>query len=103
MIAACRNRPDAEIEIALNRAGIPFCPVFDGMMLAETPYFRARGDVIAEDHPVVGRVSAPGAIHGGQTPVFHPPALGEANREIFAGMLGLSDAALAQLAAAGVI
>jgi crotonobetainyl-CoA:carnitine CoA-transferase CaiB-like acyl-CoA transferase len=95
--------PDDEIEAALRREEIAFCPVFDGLALAEHRYFRDRGDLIAEEHPAVGRIVAPGRIDGAPVHPFHPPALGEANREIFGGLLGLSDADLARLAARGVI
>jgi crotonobetainyl-CoA:carnitine CoA-transferase CaiB-like acyl-CoA transferase len=103
LIARASTLDDAALEDALFAAGIEFCPVFDGMTIASSPYFQARGDVISQNHPVVGPISAPGPLHGGAAPAFHPPALGEANAEIFGGLLGLTGPERARLKADGVI
>jgi crotonobetainyl-CoA:carnitine CoA-transferase CaiB-like acyl-CoA transferase len=95
--------PDDEIEGALFREEIDFCPVFDGMMLAAHPYFRSRCDVAEMDHPIVGHIAAPGRIDGGPVQPFHPPALGDANGKVFRELLGLAEADFERLAADGAI
>ncbi|MGH9137562.1 MAG: CaiB/BaiF CoA transferase family protein [Acidimicrobiales bacterium] len=67
----------------------------------------ARGDLVTVDDPVIGpvRQQAPFPRFVGQ-PVVAPagaPRLGEHTREVLGGLLGLSDAELDRLAAAGVI
>lgn len=99
-----RTRDDAEIEAALTALGLEFSPVFDGMQIANAPYFQARGDVAATDHPVLGRITASGRIDGSKPePAFRAPALGEDNAAVFSRFLGLDRAEIERLSAAGAI
>jgi crotonobetainyl-CoA:carnitine CoA-transferase CaiB-like acyl-CoA transferase len=95
---------DAQLEAALGGLSIDFTPVFDGMSLSKTAYFRSRADVIAADHPLLGLISAPGRLTGSETrPVIQAPALGEHNRVVFGQMLGLGQDELDRLTEQGVI
>ena len=94
---------DAALEAALTDAGIPFCPVFDGMTLANDAYFQARGDVVRAVAPGVGPIATPGSVHADRGRPFHPPTLGEATREVLSTMLGLEPAEITRLAEAGTI
>jgi CoA:oxalate CoA-transferase len=72
------------------------------------PHLAARGSFVTLDHPEAGPLQYPGAgfLIDGINPVaggHAAPRLGEHNREVFGGELGLSDDELAALRAAGVI
>jgi crotonobetainyl-CoA:carnitine CoA-transferase CaiB-like acyl-CoA transferase len=74
------------------------------MTIANSPYFQARGDVIATDHPALGRIAAAGRLDGSRDePVFRAPALGADNASVFGRLLGMDEAELKRLADAGVI
>jgi crotonobetainyl-CoA:carnitine CoA-transferase CaiB-like acyl-CoA transferase len=93
-----------DIETALRGLGLDFTLVFDGLTIARSPYFRARGDVVATEHHGIGRITAAGRVDGVcPDPVYRPPALGEDNAAVFGRMLGLDKAELERLSQAGVI
>lgn len=94
---------EAELLAKAAENRIPLCPVMDGQSLANEPYYAARHDIIRGEIDGVGPLAAPGPIAGGPTRLFHPPAMGAANAEIYGGLLGLSDGDLARLRAEGVI
>ena len=96
------ERTNAEIETTLAELAIDFTPIFDGMTIARSPYFQARGDVIATDHPALGRISAAGRLDGSRGgPAFRAPALGEDNAAVFGRLLGMDAAERERLADAG--
>ncbi|MEX1253355.1 MAG: CoA transferase [Dehalococcoidia bacterium] len=92
----------------LQRAGVKAAPVLDGKELLLDPHFRGRGQFDTVDHPHVGKRPIPRhlaakfssfeASAGGPAPL-----LGEHNREVLGGLLGLSDEELAALEEQGVI
>jgi crotonobetainyl-CoA:carnitine CoA-transferase CaiB-like acyl-CoA transferase len=95
---------NAEIESALRGLGLDFTFVFDGMSIARSPYFRARGDVVETEHSGIGRITAAGRVDDARPdPAYRPPALGEDNAAVFEHLLGLDAAALKRLANEGVI
>jgi crotonobetainyl-CoA:carnitine CoA-transferase CaiB-like acyl-CoA transferase len=99
-----RVRENAEIEDTLNALALDFTPVFDGMTIANSPYFQARGDVVAVDHPVIGKIMAAGRLDGTRpSPAWRPPGLGEDNAAVFMRLLGIGEAELARLASEGII
>jgi len=72
------------------------------------PHLEERGSFVSLDHPAVGTLQYPGAgfLIDGTNPVAGgraAPRLGEHNREVYCGELGLSAAELAVLRAAGVV
>jgi crotonobetainyl-CoA:carnitine CoA-transferase CaiB-like acyl-CoA transferase len=92
----------------LQRAGVKAAPVLNGKELLLDPHFRERRHFDLVDHPVLGR--RPVSHHlvakfdGFEERVDSPaPLLGQHNREVLQGMLGLSDEELASLEAEGVI
>lgn len=108
----------------LQRAGVKAAPVLNGKELLLDPHFRERGqfDVIDQPHigkrPVQRHLAAKFASAGlsaGSDPSAAlgagfdasaqgpAPTLGEHNREVLGGLLGLSDAELDELEAQGVI
>jgi crotonobetainyl-CoA:carnitine CoA-transferase CaiB-like acyl-CoA transferase len=99
-----RIRENAEIEDTLTSLALDFTPVFDGMTIANSPYFQARGDVVAIDHPVIGKIMAAGRLDGTRpSPAWRPPGLGEDNAAVFTRLLGIDEADLTRLSAEGII
>ena len=92
----------------LQRAGVTAGPVFDGKDILLDPHFRERRYFDIVEHPLLGRrpinrqlvanfdrfeASVPGPA----------PLFGQHNKEVFQGLLGLSDEELAELEQENVI
>jgi CoA:oxalate CoA-transferase len=118
-----RTANHAELEPILNAAlmkkttqawikefdeiGLPCGPLNNIAQAAALPQVRAREMLVEVEHPVIGRLPlantpvklsrTPGGIKGAS------PALGQHTDEVLRALLGLSDAELARLRAAGVI
>ncbi len=92
---------------ALQEAGVPAAAVLDGADLARDDHLHARGFYVSLRHPDAGRHSYPGQpIRLSRTPASFrsdAPCLGEHNRYVLQGLLGLSDEELERLEAAGII
>jgi crotonobetainyl-CoA:carnitine CoA-transferase CaiB-like acyl-CoA transferase len=98
------GRSNADIETTLTGLGLDFTPVFDGLTIARSPYFQARGDVVNTEHSGVGAITASGRLDGTcPEPIYRAPGLGEDNDTIFRLLLGLDATELQRLAADGVI
>jgi crotonobetainyl-CoA:carnitine CoA-transferase CaiB-like acyl-CoA transferase len=102
---AARER-DAAVDALLAR-GIPAAPVADPRASSLHPQHAARGFFEEVEHPVVGRQPIPtvpfryaSVARWIRSPA---PTLGQHNREILGGWLGLPDAELAALEASGII
>ena len=103
----CRERTADEIEAIMNAAQVPFARAFSIKDIFEDPHYAARDDIVEVDDPAIGAVKmqgvyprlsrTPGAIRRGA------PRLGEHNREIYQGVLGLGDDELQALQDDGVI
>lgn len=91
----------------LQQAGIAAVAVFDARELVENEHLAARGFYVPIDHADAGRFLFPGfPAHLSATPATYrlpAPGLGEHNREVLGGLLGMSDDDLLALQAAGVI
>jgi len=88
--------------------GLTLAPANDLKDIAESPQLAVREYWTAVEHPELGEtILYPGAplkvSEGGWAIRRRAPLLGEHNREIYQGELGLSPARLAELQAAGVI
>jgi crotonobetainyl-CoA:carnitine CoA-transferase CaiB-like acyl-CoA transferase len=105
--AWCRERTSREIQDVLEAHEVPFgvaCSVAD---IFSDPHVATRGDIVRVDDPTIGPVRmqgvyprfsrTPGAIRSGA------PRLGEHNREVYGGLLGLTAEELAALESEGVI
>jgi crotonobetainyl-CoA:carnitine CoA-transferase CaiB-like acyl-CoA transferase len=100
-------RPREETVEALCAAGIPAAPVRDPRLASRHPQLAARRFYEDFDHPVVGRHPAP-TLPFRYTTVERwlrapAPTLGQHNREVLTGWLGLAPAELDALEAGGVI
>jgi crotonobetainyl-CoA:carnitine CoA-transferase CaiB-like acyl-CoA transferase len=101
------GRPrDVAVQELLAR-GIPAAPVADPRAASLHPQHAARGFFEEVEHPVVGRhpiPTVPFRYASVERWIRSPaPTLGQHNREILGGWLGLPDAELAALEASGVI
>ncbi|MEE9284380.1 MAG: CoA transferase [Dehalococcoidia bacterium] len=96
-----------EIFDAAGEARYPIAPVYTPEDIYQDPHFNQRGFFVEIDHPATGPVRYPGLPfrHHGSGPDAPRPAplLGQHNRQVYQGMLGLSSQELGQLAATGVV
>ena len=92
---------------ALEAAGVPNGPINNLEQVFREPQAVARGLRIELDHPLAGQVSlVRSPMRFSATPLEHktpPPTLGQHTSEVLRGMLGMSDAEIARLRAAGVV
>ena len=93
--------------VLLETAGVPNGPINNVAQVFEEPQVKARGIRLELDHPVAGKlpsVASPMRFSG--TPLefrLAPPVLGANTDEVLRGVLGKSDAEIAQLRAEGVL
>lgn len=95
-----------EVMQVLGEAGIPCGAVFNAEDIVADPHLRERGMVATVRHPVRGDVELLGCpVQLEDSPVELEPAplLGQHNRDILCGLLGLSEAELERLKAEGVV
>jgi len=95
------GRTQEEVLARLEESGAVAGPVYDVPRILADPHIAARGNVIAVPDADVGALTmigivpkfseTPGAVH------TTGPALGEHNREIYGGWLGLTDDEIARL------
>jgi formyl-CoA transferase len=97
----------ADAQSILDAAGVPVSPIYSIADIFEDPHYAARADIVSVEDPMVGAVPMPAVLpRFSRTPGsvrFPGPALGQHNHDVYAGLLGLSDAELARLAVDGVI
>jgi crotonobetainyl-CoA:carnitine CoA-transferase CaiB-like acyl-CoA transferase len=96
---------DACLE-ALDKAGVPCAPVQTIDEVVKDPQIQARGMLVEQEHPVLGKVTLPNLpfhFSDCDTTVRTPaPLLGQDNRRI-AASLGFSDEAIDAMARDGVL
>lgn len=103
------DRSVEEVLDALGPAGanVPCAPVMEMHQLLDDPHVRAREMVVDVAHQILGRVPVTGIpIKFSESPgsiEWLGPELGQHNREIYCGMLGLSEQELEELGRDGVI
>ncbi len=108
-----RQRPRDELLRLLEDRGIPSAPVRSLAEALDDPYnvdqgllrpitIEGRGTVQTIGSPIQLRASQEGT-GSGSAPPRPPPRLGEHNREVWGGLLGLDDETLATLVADGVL
>ncbi len=101
------RRTRDEIVGLLNEHGVPSGPVYDAEDICRDPHFRERRAVVEAETAAAGPIlmqgivpklaDAPGEIR------WTGPALGEHNKAVFGGMLGLTDGEIEALADRGII
>jgi crotonobetainyl-CoA:carnitine CoA-transferase CaiB-like acyl-CoA transferase len=102
-----RERTKAAAAAALQAAGVPAGPVSNGRDIFGDPALRAAGFIVPLEHPDAGRHEYPSlAFRLDRTPgrIRRPaPCFGQHNRFVLSELLGLDDAAIAELYAAGTV
>jgi crotonobetainyl-CoA:carnitine CoA-transferase CaiB-like acyl-CoA transferase len=105
--ALMRTRRQSDWLGPLEAAGVPCGPINALDRVFADPQVIARGMRVDMPHPLAGTVPQVGnPLKFSATPVAYtraPPLLGEHTRSVLAARLGLSDAALDELVAKGVI
>ena len=90
-----------ELAATLQKAGVPAGPVLDSVELHEDRHLWEWGYWWKMNHREVGERVLPGMpVKMSNVAEFnysYPPDLGEHNREVFGGLLGLSDAEIKKL------
>ena len=106
----CSTRSKYDVMRILQNEGVPAGPSLDGRDLLRDPHFRDRGYFeTVEHHPEtdLGRqeyVSRGWRMSGSDVRIRKPaPMLGEDNRHVLSGVLGLSDAEIGILEAADAV
>src|SRR5208283_4376880 len=96
-----RNQEHRELAATLQKAGVPAGPVLDSVELHEDRHLWEWGYWWKLNHHEVGERIMPGMpVKMSNVPQLNyspPPDLGEHNRDVFGGLLGLSDAEINML------
>jgi crotonobetainyl-CoA:carnitine CoA-transferase CaiB-like acyl-CoA transferase len=91
-----RNHDHIELAKMLQDAGVAAGPVLDSVELHQDPHLWEWGYWWEMEHHEVGKRTTPGMpVKMSDVSAFNqslPPDLGQHNREVFGGLLGLSDA-----------
>lgn len=91
----------------LMAAGVPAARLADARVLHQHPPLQQRHLYDPVEHPVVGPIHVPGLPYRWRSVEswtrFRSPLLGEHNRAVLGGLLGVSNEELARLEASGVI
>jgi crotonobetainyl-CoA:carnitine CoA-transferase CaiB-like acyl-CoA transferase len=97
----------AEVLQTMEEAGLVACPIYDFSQILQDEHIQEREMVTEVDHPVAGKLKLFGvAVKHSLTPgkVRSPaPLMGQHNREIYGGLLGLSEEELEQIKREGII
>lgn len=100
-------RDAQEVARVFDEYGVPYSIVYSIEDIFNDPHYRARGSIIAVDHPQLGPVKMPGVVPRlSGTPSAPPraaPTLGADNEAVFMGLLGLGRAEYDALRSAGVV
>jgi formyl-CoA transferase len=103
-----RERTAAEIDAAMNDAGVICGPIYTVADIFEDPQYQARDMLLTHSDPEFGEYVGPGIV-----PKFSGTPCevrwsatweeGSHNRDVYGGLLGLSDAELDELKEEGVL
>jgi crotonobetainyl-CoA:carnitine CoA-transferase CaiB-like acyl-CoA transferase len=90
----------------MQKHGIPGLPVNSPSDFMKDPHIQARGFFTEVSHPVLGSFAQPGApfmVDGQRLPPVPAPLLGQHNKDVLCGELGLTESEVAALAGEKVI
>lgn len=107
VIEWCKRAPRDEVLAILESFEVVSAPVNDASDVVKDPHFQERTLVAITGNDILANTLMPGPVlhlSGYDGPVYDGvPTVGEQTREILTERLGLDDAELTRLAAAGVI
>lgn len=102
-----RTIPAERLEQMMDEFGIPSGKIYRAPEMLADPHFKARQAIVETTHPRFGTLKmqnvapklslTPGAVRSAA------PELGQHNHEVYQGILGFSDARVAELKADGII
>lgn len=102
-----RQRPRDEVIAVLRKHRVPCAPVRNLREVMNDPHMHQRGMLERIDHPELGNIVVPTSplrFHGAdKVPTTPSPKVGQHNREVYGGWLGLSATEIDSLIAEGVI
>ena len=104
-----RRHSLADVDALMAQQGVPAGPMYRPDQILSDPHFAAREAVVWQDHPTLGRIPMQNAFPKlSETPsnALRSPAplnVGQHNRDVLAGLLGLSESEIAALEVAGVV
>ena len=102
-----RERSHYDVMHVLQAVGVAAAPCLDAAELLVDPQLAARGFMVEIDHPEVGAravAGLPGRYSGTLDYAYSPaPCLGEHNREVLCGLLGLTPEEVEELAKQRVV
>ncbi|MBS1881401.1 MAG: CoA transferase [Actinobacteria bacterium] len=105
--AYARERSTGELCEHLRSHGVPCAPVKDLDEVVADPHLHARGMLQEIEHPQMGPITAfssPLRYGEAPAPALRPsPLLGQHNREVLCGWLGVDEERYAELEAAGAL
>jgi formyl-CoA transferase len=98
----------AELEDKMVAAGVPAGRLYRPQDMLDDPHFQARDAIIAVPHPRWGEVKMQNVFPKlsatpGRVRRHAPETIGQDNADVYGEMLGLDEAALADLQARGII
>lgn len=97
----------AEVVRIVEGVQIPVGPIFTAADIVKDPQYAARDMILTKEVPGLGEVTMPGIVPKfSETPGgvdWVGPAMGEHNRDVYMGVLGLSQGELDDLAKRGVV
>lgn len=102
------ERDAAEIDQRMNEAGVVCGAVYSIADILQDAHYRSREMFLSMEDRELGELITPGIVPKlsrtpGQARHTGPWQLGTHNREVYSGLLGLSDAEMEELSARGVI
>jgi len=96
-----------ELQSVLEEAGVPCSKLYSIKDIFEDPHYAARENIVEVAHSILKTVKMPGIFpkfkHNPGEIKWAGPALGEHNKEVYEGLLGLDSAKLAELHAEGIL
>ena len=104
-----RRHSLADVDALMAQQGVPAGPMYRPDQILSDPHFAAREAVVWQDHPTLGRIPMQNAFPKlSETPsnALRSPAplnVGQHNRDVLAGLLGLSESEIAALEVSGVV
>jgi CoA:oxalate CoA-transferase len=102
-----RGLPKMAVFARAKEYRIPCAPVRNPAEVMNDPHMHERGYLEHIEHPELGPIAVPTTplrLHGtDQVPTEPAPTIGQHNRAIYGAWLGLSEAEIAELEAAGAI
>ena len=106
IVSWLRGKRMEDVFHAAQELRLPLTVVPNTEQIFDMPQHKARGYFVDIDHPVVGKLTYPGApFKLAETPwqARRAPVLGEHNEEVYCRRLGYSEKQLAKLREEGVI